>query len=490
MKGKLNILLVSSEVVPFSKTGGLADVAGALPKALFSLGLADVRVITPKYKTVDEDKFGLKEIGKISVPISDKIETGKVKFSVFPKVGVPVYFIENDKYYMRDELYRTKNGDYPDNAERFIFFSRGVLEAMKLIDWVPDVIHCNDWQTGLIPAYLKTIYKDDKFYKKTATVFTIHNLAYQGLYSKEMYSLTGLPEELFSPSGIEFWGSMNLMKSGLVYSDVISTVSETYAQEIQTTDEFGRGLEGVLRDKKNDLYGIVNGIDYEEWSPETDEYIAINYDLVNIRKKKRNKDALLSINELPVLKDFPLIGLISRLDDQKGFDILSEVMDELMDMDIQFVLLGTGDKKYHELFEGLESKYPEKLSVNLVFNNKIAHQIYAGSDIFLMPSKFEPCGLGQLISFRYGTVPVVRATGGLADTVEDFDLKSGKGTGFVFKEYSSGALLATLKRAIDIYHNRKAWAKLVISAMTADFSWENSAKKYIDLYEKALEKRS
>lgn len=486
----MKILVAASEVVPFAKTGGLADVVGSLPKFFLALG-HDTRVILPKYKIIDEKKLNLKKVTEVSVQIKNTEKIGSIYKAFLQDTKVIVYFIDNDEYYNRDSLYIDKNTnhDYEDNAERFIFFSRAILEFIKKIDWQPDCIHCNDWQTGLIPVYLKTIYKDDPFYKPIATAFTIHNLAYQGIFPKDCLDVAGISFDLFTPDKLEFWGNVNFMKAGLVYSDVLNTVSERYSLEIQTADEFGRGLEGVLRYKRDSLYGIINGVDYDEWNPEKDEFIASKYDLSNIRKKMKNKSALVEENGLPFVKNVPLIGLISRLDDQKGFDILTEVIDEIMNLELQFVLLGTGDKKYHENFIKIKEKYQQKVGINLKFDNRVAHLIYAGSDYFLMPSKFEPCGLGQLISFRYGTIPIVRATGGLYDTVEDFDVLTSKGTGIVFTEYSGRALLGSIRRALDIYNNKKAYAKLIINAMIQDFSWENSARKYITLFQKAIEKK-
>ena len=484
----MKILVAASEVVPFAKTGGLADVAGSLPKAFNSLG-HDTRIILPKYKTVDEKKFNLKELTTVTVKIKDRTETATIYRTYLPETKVTVYLVGQDKYYNRDNLYREKDRDYEDNAERFVFFSRAILELIKKINWKPDVIHCNDWQTGLVPAYLKTVYGNDSFYKDISTVFTIHNLAYQGIFPKNVVELAGFDWDVFTSEGIEFRDSVNFMKAGLVYSDILNTVSERYSLEIQTADEFGRGLEGVLRHRRDDLYGIINGVDYDEWNPESDELIVSNYSLATIKKKSKNKEALLKENGLPFLKNIPLIGLISRLDDQKGLDIIAEVIEDIMELDLQFVLLGTGDKKYHEMFTRIKEKHPEKVGANLKFDNRLAHMIYAGSDFFLMPSRFEPCGLGQLISFKYGTIPIVRATGGLYDTVEDFDINTCKGTGFVFTSYSGKELLHTVKRALDSYNNKKAHAKLVINAMTQDFSWESSARKYITLFKKAIESR-
>ncbi len=490
MAEKMKILLAASEVVPFAKTGGLADVAGALPKALTALG-HDVRVILPKYKAVDDKKFSLKTvIEKMDVPVGEMLYACKVKSSVIPNTSIPVYFIEENSFFNRDELYRTKAGDFPDNLERFTLYSRGVLELVKRLNWQPDVIHCNDWQTALIPTYIKTLYWTDPFYKDIATIFTIHNLAYQGVFHRESLRVTGLGWDVFTPDKLEFWGQINLMKAGLVYSDILNTVSQQYSKEIQTGDEYGRGLEGVLKYRSNDLFGIVNGIDYEEWSPSVDTVLAPNhYSASSISKKAVIKKMLTEKVGLPFQEKVPVLGLISRLDDQKGLDLIAAITKDLMKLDLQLVILGTGEQKYHDLFTQLKKDYPAKAGVTLGFFNDLAHFIYGGSDFFLMPSRFEPCGLGQLISLSYGTIPIVRKTGGLADTITEFNPKTGKGNGFVFSEYDPKALLATVQRGLAVYKNASQWTSLVKAAMQNDFSWKVSAQKYADLYQKAINKR-
>lgn len=478
MNKNLKILFAVSEAVPFAKTGGLADVAGALPKALFNLG-CEVKAVMPKYKIIDDKKYNLKKV-------ADLPGGGVLKYTVLQNSAIGFYFIENDAYFNRNELYSTKGGDYPDNAERFIYFNKSVLEMLKIIEFKPDCIHCNDWQTGLIPVYLKLLREKDGFYKNIGLLLTIHNMAYQGIFPKETMDLSGLPWDLFTMDKLEYWDHLNFMKAGLVYADVINTVSETYSKEIQSSSEFGMGLEGVLENRGNDVYGIINGVDYDEWSPVSDKEIPINYDLISIGKKIELKKTLLIKSDMPFDTDVAAIGMISRLADQKGFDILAGIIEELVNLKLQLVILGTGDAAYHNLLEKLEEKYPHKVSINLKFDNKLAHLIYAGSDLFLMPSRYEPCGLGQLISFKYGTVPIVRATGGLADTVKNYNPKTGTGNGFVFSEYSSKLLLATVKNAIEIFKNKRIWAKLIINGMNMDFSWNTSAKKYVDLYQKAI----
>ncbi len=494
MKSKrLKILVVSPEVVPFAKTGGLADVCGALPQALAKLG-HQVKVILPKYRMVDEKKFKLSEVRTDIplIPVGDRSVKIALRSYNPTSPALEYLFIVNDKYYDRDELYKNRltGFDYEDNDERFILFARGTLEILKAIKWQPDIIHANDWQSALILAYLKTRYAGDPFFKHTKAVFSIHNLAYQGNFPKSTFDKIGMSKDLFYPtSPFEFWGNVNFMKAGICYADVINTVSETYAVEIQSSSEFGHGLEGVLRSRNRDLYGIINGIDYEVWSPEKDKLISYNYSMEDLSGKRKNKELLLKLCNLPPsTKDVPLVGIISRLADQKGFDLLAQISDELLSLDLQMVILGTGDEKYHRWFKEMSLKYPDKISVNLLFDNSLAHLIEAGSDMFLMPSRYEPCGLNQLYSLKYGTVPIVRKTGGLADTIENYDPQTGRGTGFMFKNYDAVELLDTIKLALRVYKDGNAWGKLIENGMRQDFSWEASAKKYVDIYQKAIQK--
>jgi starch synthase len=490
---KLKVLIVSPEVVPFAKTGGLADVTGALPKALASLG-HQVKVMLPKYQMIDEKKFNLKEmpISFPEIPLGGKKEKINLKRSTPKNSQVEYLLLANDYYFGRKELYKDPQTgfDYKDNDERFILFARGTLEILKSIDWQPEIIHCNDWQSALIPAYLKTVYAGDPFFKNTVTVFSIHNIAYQGNFPKDTFKKIGVKDELFFPtSPFEYWGNCNFLKIGISYAEVITTVSERYMVEIQTSKEFGYGMEGILRTRSDDLYGVLNGIDYQEWSPEIDKLIPFNYTPEDLSGKKRNKEQLLKLNGLPVSKkDIPLIGMISRLADQKGFDLLAQIKEELLNLNFNFVILGTGEKKYHDLLKELEKKYPKKLKVNLAFDNKLAHLIEAGADMFLMPSRYEPCGLNQLYSLKYGTVPIVRETGGLADTIQNYDPQTETGTGFVFKNYDPEELLTAIKKALKVYQDKKKWKRLMLAGMQKDFSWEASAKKYVQLYEKALQK--
>jgi len=400
-----------------------------------------------------------------------------------------VYPFAQDSLYNRDGLYGTCYGDFQDNAERFIFFSKAIFIFCQRMGFSPDIIHHHEWQTGLIPAYLKSVYQNDPLFSHTAAVFTIHNIAYQGLFKKEKFWLTGLPTEMYNPEGIEFWERINFMKAGIVYGDAINTVSQKYSQEIQTP-EYGYGLEGILRKKRENLYGILNGVDYEDWDPSHDPHLIAQYDLKDISRKRDCKKDLLKEFHLPSsLENAPLLGMISRLADQKGFDLLMEILEQLFALNIGFVLLGTGEQKYHDLFTQVARKYPQKAGIRIAYDDRLAHKIEAGADFFLMPSKYEPCGLNQIYSLKYGTIPVVRATGGLDDTITHYDPATKKGNGFKFIRYDAKEFLNTIKGAISFYSQPEHWRQLLRNAMTADFSWERSAEAYLQLYRKALEKK-
>jgi starch synthase len=489
----MKILYASSEVVPFAKTGGLADVAGALPKQIGALG-HEVRVIMPKYNSIQDSKFKLREVSRlrdIEVPLGDEIHQVSVKSAFLPDTKVQIYFVEHPEFFGREGLYTNpQSGEgFADNAARFVLFSRSALEICKRLFWPPDVINCNDWQTALIPLYLKTLYADDEFFSGTRTLLSIHNLGYQGVFPADTLRLASLPESLFfAMSPVEFYGSFSFLKAGISYSDLISTVSETYAREIQSDPEYGAGLEGVLQHRRQDLHGILNGIDDNDWNPAVDGLIARKFSPKDISGKADNKMALLEQCGLKFDAATPVIGIISRLADQKGFDLIAAVLEKIAALKMQMVVLGTGDEKYHQMFREAAQRYPEKFSIHLTFNNQLAHLIEAGADLFLMPSRYEPCGLNQMYSFMYGTVPVVRATGGLADTVKDVDQDPQQGTGFVFQAYSSGEMLDAIKRALRHYADRENWRKLQLRGMNQDFSWRKSAKKYVELYELALQK--
>ncbi|MBA4417049.1 MAG: glycogen synthase GlgA [Syntrophus sp. (in: bacteria)] len=481
----MKVLVASPEIFPFVKTGGLADVTGALPKALKKLG-ADVRVILPKHKGIEEQKFPMNYKNlKISCQISQSSVEGEIVESEYD--GVTAYLVEQDEYYFRDYLYSTPDGDYLDNAERFIFFAKSILEAIKVTGFVPDVLHCNDWETALAPVFLKTAYKDDPVLRDIATIFTIHNLGYQGIFWHHDMHLLNIGWEYFTPDYLEFFGNINFLKGGITFSDVINTVSKRYSEEMQTP-EFGCGLEGILRTRKNDLYGIVNGIDYEDWNPETDLFLPARYSMTDMKKKVLCKAALQEAFGLPVDKKVPLVATISRFADQKGFDLISSSLEEITAMGVQYVILGTGERKYHELFTELAKTFPRSFSVRIAYDNALAHLIEAGADIFLMPSRYEPCGLNQLYSLKYGTVPVVRGVGGLEDTIVDYTLTPDKGTGFKFYDYTKEAMLDALHRAGTAYENKDVWRSLTAQCMKADFSWKRSAQEYLDLYGKAVNK--
>ncbi|HBX22429.1 MAG TPA: starch synthase [Desulfotomaculum sp.] len=485
----LKILLVSSEVAPFAKTGGLADVAGSLPKALATAGGNvyggnDVRVAMPRYKQTE----GAKYLMDFPVPFGGRIETAIVRQDSIEaeyqgeQRQIPVYMVDNHHYFFRDNIYM-----YADDAERFTFFCLALLEMLPRLGWQPDIIHCNDWQTGPIPFFIRTKYTKDDFYNRIATVFTIHNLQYQGIFPPDVLSILEVQEDYFTSEQLEFYGSVSYIKMGIMYADVVNTVSRTYAAEIQHP-EFGVRMDGLLRKRSADLYGIINGINYHEFNPDKDPRIFRNYNSNSIENKKDNKFALQKELGLPV-REVPVLGLVSRLVDQKGLDLLAKIMDELMALDIQFILLGSGDSYYEAQFSSFSQTYPEKMVTRIGFNTVLAQRIYAGADVFLMPSRFEPCGLGQLISMRYGTIPVARATGGLADTVTDYNPVTGSGNGFVFAEYNSRALLDAIYRALKLYgQNPAAWRRLVRAAMEIDYSWARSAVEYLQLYREGIKK--
>ncbi len=494
MTQPLNVLFLSSEVFPFAKTGGLADVASALPQALKEIG-NDVRLAIPRYGFVNERKFRIHEIIRlkdIDIPIGKNVAKLNVKssFLIGERTKVQIYFIDSSEFFGRAGIYqdpKTKK-DYADNDERFIFYSRGIFEILKRLGWAPHIIHCNDWQTGLVPAYLKKIYGHDPFFKNIKTVFTIHNVAYQGNFPKEIFTKTGLPDEVFSPDGAEFFEKFSFMKAGIVYSDYITTVSQTYAKEISDTDEYGFGMQGILKKRKRSFAGIVNGIDYSIWNPDTDQYIPFKYSVKTLDAKVENKKYLLKRFNKKYDAEAPLIGMVSRLVEQKGIDLIIEAFPEIMKMNLQVIILGTGEKQYHTKLEALAKKYPDKFILQLGYDDELSHLIEGASDMFLMPSKFEPCGLNQLYSLKYGTIPIVRRTGGLADTVKEVNPQKGTGTGFSFDSYKSAEMVKALQRAIAVFRDQKSWQKIMRNAMAEDFSWTFSARQYAELYTKILDK--
>jgi starch synthase len=481
----MNVVLVASEVVPFAKTGGLGDVSGALPSALERQG-HDVCVIMPGYRRAWTAGAAIVSTGlTVKVPIGARVVEGHVHESVLPGSNVRVYLIEQSRYFDRDGIYGVDGRDYEDNCERFVFFNRAALEVIRVLRRKPDVVHCNDWQTGLIPVYLKTIYQHVPELAAAGTLLTIHNLAYLGLFWHWDMALTGLEWRLFNWRQLEFHGKLCFMKAGLVFADMLSAVSPTYAREIQTS-RLGSGLEDLFRDRQADLRGIVNGIDAEVWSPATERMLAARYDAENVSAGKAKCKAWLQRHAgLAVRPEIPLFAQIGRLDPQKGWDLLAEVADLLLERDVQLVVLGEGHPRYHALLRELEKRHAGKVWVYLGFAEELAHQIEAGADVFLMPSLFEPCGLNQLYSLAHGTVPLVRATGGLADTVVDAtaeNIARGTANGFVFTEATSQALWATIERLLAFWPDRAAWLRLQKTAMMSDWSWERSAREYAELY--------
>lgn len=482
---------MASEVDPFAKTGGLADVAAALPAALQALG-HDVRILMPKYRGVETRGPELRPVvPTFKVPIGDR-EVDAALVEGRTPASVPIYFLAHDHYYDRESLYRTSDGDYWDNCERFIFLCRGGLEAIARLEedgapWRPQIIHANDWQTGLIPVYLRTLYRDHPHLGQIATLFTLHNLAYQGVFWQYDMPMTGLGWDLFTPAGIEFYGKLNFLKGGLVFSDLLTTVSRTYAREIRTP-AFGAGLEGVLDERSRDLYGVVNGLDYDVWNPAKDHGIAHPFSADDPAGKAACREALRAELGLAASPG-PVVGMVTRLVEQKGLDLVLDGLPGIIAEGCQLVLLGSGDASLEAAFAEAAARHPSQLVVKIGYDADLARRIYAGSDCFLMPSRYEPCGLGQLIALRYGAAPVVRRTGGLADTVTEFEPARRSGTGFIFDSLSADSLLDAIRRATSVYRQAALWKVLVRNAMSEDFSWEASAREYVTLYGKALKAR-
>ena len=489
----MKVVLVASEAVPFAKTGGLADVAGALPLALARAGV-EASLLLPCYRQARDAGIALEDAGiALSIPIGAKTIEGRVQVGRLPGTDVAAYLIDAPGYFDRPSLYQRDGADYADNCERFIFFQRAALETVRLLGLRPDVIHCNDWQTGLIPVYLDEFYRAYPELARVGSLFTIHNMAYQGSFWHWDMPLTGLDWRLFNWRQLESHNRINFLKAGLVFADVLNTVSPTYAREIQTP-EYGSGFDGLLRARRHDLHGIVNGIDPAVWSPTVDPMIASKYDVATSdRGKAECKAQLQRRASLPVRPEVPLFAQIGRLDPQKGWDLLLGVADDLLREDVQLVVLGEGLPRYHSMLDALAARYPGKLRVFLEFSNVLSHQIEAGADLFLMPSLYEPCGLNQLYSLAYGTIPIVRATGGLADTVVDATpvaLADGKANGFVFSEPTPTALAAAIRRALDAWPDRAAWSSMVRAAMEADWTWDRVALAYRRLYEEIARTRA
>lgn len=475
----MRILFVASEGLPYSKTGGLADVVEALPKALVALG-HEVAVVLPRYRGT---KAATAVMPSVTVPLGTRLR--------FPAVadgavlhGVRYFFVDDPEYFDRDGIYGNAAGDFPDNPERYSELCRTAIEIAKHV-WPADVLHCHDWQTALLPVLLRTSYSDDPIAKDLPVVFTIHNMGYHGLFGPDALERAGIPRAVFHPGGLEFFGNVNILKGGLVFSDYLTTVSPTYAKEI-CTPEYGYGLDGVARARGDRLVGILNGVDYSAWNPEKDKLIAMKYSAKDLSGKQVCKQDLLETFGLARENAaWPLIGIVSRFADQKGFDLIAERAHELMRLELTLAVLGTGERKYEELFRALAAAYPGRAGVKIAYDNTLAHKIEAGADLFLMPSRYEPCGLNQIYSMKYGTVPVVRATGGLEDSVEQFDLEHGTGTGFKFAEYSSGAMLHAVRQALQHFVDEGIWRRIQLNGMAKDFSWKEPATEYVKVYEAA-----
>jgi starch synthase len=477
----MKVAFLASEVIPYAKTGGLADVAGALPKFLAGLG-AEVRVFLPFYREVKKKNLPLQAAVELAL-----LEMGgkKLAYRVYTLAadGVNFYFIDRPDYFDREALYGTPAGDYPDNGERFAFFSRAALETMRSLSFAPDIIHGHDWQSALAFAYLRTTYAGDTFFARTRTLFTIHNLAYQGLFDEDLLDRIGLPGTLFNMNDLEFYGKVNALKAGILYATAVTTVSPSYSREIQTP-AFGCGLDGLLRSRSSALYGILNGVDYRDWDPATDRLIPRNYTAADLSGKAACRKALVDLFGLEAPADLPLAGMVTRLAGQKGLDIVCEALDDLLAVGLRLVILGTGDQKIQDFLAAAHKKSPDRIGLKIAFDERIAHTIYAGSDIFLIPSRYEPCGLTQMYAMKYGTVPVVRATGGLDDSVTEFDPGPGTGNGFKFVEAEPAPLVEAAARAAASFKRPTDWRRLVGNAMAADFSWHRSAAAYLELYRK------
>jgi len=483
----MRILIVTPEANPFARTGGLAEVTSALARALVQQG-HQVLVAMPLYRQVRESGQALISMGRtLTIPLSFKNLPAEIyQTELCP--GLTFYFIGQDALYNREGLYGTAYGDFEDNAERFIFFSRAVVEMIEALGLDLDVCHCQEWHSGLVPVYLRTLYRERPRLHRLPVLYTVHNVGYQGLSSSYDFPLTGLGWEFLSPKALEFYGKINLMKGGLVFADLINTVSNRYREEI-LSPEYGFGLEGVFRERAQDLFGVVEGVDYQRWNPSRDPFLASTYDVDHLDGKQACKQALLKHFGLDLPPARPLVGMTTRLYERKGIDLVEGILDQLMDLEVGFVLQGTGEERHQYLLQEIGLRHPGRIGLSLGFTDELAHQIIAGADMYLMPSRYEPCGLDQLYCLRYGTVPVVRATGGLDETIQQFDPTSGAGNGFKFSDYTPAAFLASVQQALDLYQDQKAWQALMRANMALDFSWDRVAPSYVALYERAREKR-
>jgi starch synthase len=475
----MKILFAASEALPFAKTGGLADVLEGLPRELAAMG-HEVAVVLPRYRGIEASRVALQSL---TVPVGAGLHFPVIHESG-PLEGVRYFFVDAGEYFDRGGIYGEWGGAFHDNPERFMLFSRAVIEIAKQL-WPPDVFHCHDWQAALVPVLLRGVYGYDPALARVPVVFTVHNIAYQGRYGRDVLGRTGLPDGLFTVGGLEFWGDVNFLKGGLLFADYVTTVSRKYAEEIQTPD-YGHGLDAVVRSRASRLVGILNGADYSAWSPEKDRWIAKNYSAKNLSGKAACKKDLLAEFRLPAENNGrPVVGIVSRFVEQKGFDLIAQIAREFLEEDVALVALGSGEARYESFFRVLAEYKPERVGVRIGFDNALAHKIEAGADMFLMPSRYEPCGLNQIYSLRYGTIPVVRATGGLDDTIEPFEPSTGRGTGFKFWDATGSALLDTLRWALQCYRNRSAWKAVMRNAMSQDFSWQVAARQYLEVYEKA-----
>ena len=475
----MRILFAASEGLPFSKTGGLADVIEALPKALVAQG-HELAVVLPRYRGI---KTSMVVMPSLTIPLGGRLRFPSIADGTMLN-GVRYFFVDDPGYFDRDGIYGNSAGGFPDNAERYSEFCRATIEIAKHV-WPADVIHCHDWQTALVPVFLRSLYAADPLVKDLPVIFTIHNLGYQGHFPATALDRAGIPAEVYHPAGLEFYGIINLLKGGLVYSDYLTTVSKKYAEEIQTP-EFGYGLDGVVRSRRDHVVGILNGVDYSVWNPEKDKFIAAPYSAKDLTGKHACKKELLEIFGLsPEYENRPVLGIVSRFADQKGFDLIAAIAKDLMLEDVILTVLGTGERRYEELFDTLANEFPGRVGVRIGYDNELAHKIEAGADMFLMPSRYEPCGLNQIYSLKYGTVPIVRATGGLDDTVESFNVEHGTGTGFKFEPYTGAALLDAVRLALHHFADERIWKRIQLNGMSRDFSWKRPATEYAKLYKAA-----
>ena len=491
MQNELKILYISSEIAPFVKSGNLAEVANALPRALKDFG-HDIRLFIPKYGTINDRKYTIREVirlKEIKVPLHNKTVLADVKSAFLPNSKVQVYFVENKDYFDRPQFYVNPetNQDWEDNAERFIFFSRSIFSILRKLHWQPDIIHCNDWQTAIIPFYLKTMFHEEPFFNKIRTLLSIHDLASQGIFDKDVVTFIGNPDDIFyNGSSMEYQGKVNFLKAGLVYADFINTTSKNYAKEIKTSDESSYGLREIFRKQAKNLSGVANGADYTTWDPEIDTLIPHNYSRKDLTGKIKNKQQLVESQGLTFNENVAVIGIILDLLDQNDLALLGDTIDEIMSMKAQYIFLSKGEGDSPKLFKSFVKKYPEKIAFISNMDDQLIHKIVAGTDLFLFPCKFEPCSSLPLSCLKYGTIPIVYATGGLVDTIKDFSPETKKGYGFVFKEYSSESFVLKIKQAIEIYNDNITWQKIVDRAMKLNFSWQAVAENYNKLYYKLL----